>query len=111
MTHSAPLFNELSVLRLSDIYIHQIAVIMNKNYHQQWRGGLSCERVETVHHYKTRLATNDNYFIPTAHNEVFKRSLWYIGPTVWKTIPKDIKELRPHLFKKQFKSFLLKDCV
>jgi len=54
--------------------------------------------VQTVHSYETRCKSNTNYYQNQARNE--------IGPKVWRTLPRNIKNLSANAFKARYKSCL-----
>ena len=44
-----------------------------------------------THSYDTRSAYMNDYVRPIPKTEIFKRSLLYFGPSLWNTIPQDIR--------------------
>ena len=58
------------------------------------------------HHYKTRLAAQQNYFQPRKRTELGKKTFSYIGPKIWQEVPFELKSLSYNQFKKKFKLFL-----
>ena len=48
--------------------------------------------VNSVHHCPTRSANNDDFVLPFPRTELFKHSILFNGPIVWKKIPKNIKD-------------------
>ena len=57
------------------------------------------------HHYKTRLAAQQNYFQPRKRIELGKKTFSYIGPKIWQEVPFELKSLSYNQFKKKFKLF------
>ena len=66
-------------------------------------GGLG---ITQKHHYKTRLAAQQNYFQPKNRTELGKKTFSYIGPKIWQEVPFELKSLSYNQFKKKFKLFL-----
>ena len=58
------------------------------------------------HHYKTRLAAQQNYLQPRKRTELGKKTFSYIGPKIWQEVPFELKSLSYNQFKKKFKLFL-----
>ena len=111
MTHTAPLFHDLKILQLNDIYKHQICFIVNKFINGEWYGNLTLQPVTSIHHHNTRFSTRKNFHHPSASNEVFKRCISFVGPSKWSDVPTGFKHLKPGNFRIQFKEHLLNSYV
>ena len=109
LAHSEPLFKAQKVLKLTDIYKLQIAIIMAKFNSGMWLGNFSPVNVSRVHDHQTRYATNNNFIRPKAYNDTFKRSLSYSGPLIWSSVPEDLKRLPPNQIKLKYKEHLLQN--
>jgi len=55
--------------------------------------------VQTVHSYDTRYKSNMNYYQNQTRTEIGQRLLTCIDPKVWRTVPRDIKNLSANAFK------------
>ena len=98
LEHTSPLFKNTQILKLQDINKSVIATYM---YINQINTPL-----EPVHDYPTR---QRHLLRPPAHEHMlFRRSVMYLGPTIWNSIPPHIKTLSSiNLFKKKFKQHIL----
>ena len=105
---SMPLFKELKILNLDDTYKLQIASIMNKQKQDEWRGNFAPTDIINLHNHWTRQANRQNYFVPAANIDIFKSSLSYNGPVVWRSVPDHMKRHTAVNFKKHYRDFLLK---
>ena len=74
---------------------------MNNNI---WFGDFNLVRTESVHKYNTRL-NSCNYFVSS--NNVSFRSIYKIGPKVWRKVPKEFKLMNFNLFKKHLRKHFL----
>jgi len=63
--HVTPLYKNLNVLKLSDIYRIELAKFMHKLHHGTLHKIYDnfFQNISNVHSYKTRFADNQNYFI------------------------------------------------
>ena len=107
LSHSEPLFKNQHIMKVNEMYKHQVATIVSKYIHGLWFGDLNLKNVNEVHDHNTRSSTSRNFFITTPSNEVFKRSLNYAGPMVWREVPQNLKSLHPDKFKLEYKNFLI----
>ena len=98
LDHTSPLFKNTQILKIEDITKFEIATFMFKN--------LANSSPEPVHDYPTR--QRHLLRIPSHHLSLFRRSLLYLGPITWNSIPSHIKSLlSPNLFKKKYKQHIL----
>ena len=111
IAHTEPLFKSQKILKLVDMHTFQIALIVSKYNHGLWRGNFNPEHASSVHSHNTRYAKEKNFFIPPASNNIYKRSLSFLGPSVWKDVPETLKSLHSDAFKQQFKVHLLNSYV
>ena len=103
-THTTPLFLKLNLLKLEDIYKLQISKIMHKINNNSWFGNFNLIRTENIHQYNTR-SNSCNYFVSS--NNLSPKSIYKVGPRVWRKIPKELKLLNFSLFKKYLIKHLL----
>ena len=107
MTHASPFFKKLKVLKLDDMYRHQIAVIMHKEVDGKWTGDFNFNRSCAVHSHQTRFALQKNFTFPATSCEAFKQSISFIGPLIWKEVPNCLKNLPLKSFKNTYKDYLI----
>ena len=60
-------------------------------------------KLTTVHSYRTRSVTNENYYVEQVRTEDIKRTFSISGALIWNSIPLPIKALKR---KNQFKGAL-----
>ena len=61
-------------------------------------------RVDQVHNYRTRSSTSESYYIPKVRTNYGLFNIRYQGPTIWNSIPKEIRYASLSKFKNQFKN-------
>ena len=109
--HTAPLFSQLQLLKINDIYKFEIAKIMHSVTSKQ---SLYTTQniVETIfiHHYNTRQTTKRNHFFPRKRTESGKKFLSFIGPQIWYGVPSNLKHVSSQ-FKKKFKAHLIDQYI
>ena len=106
--HTAPLYKQLNILKLNDIFKLEIAKIM---FHYNQKSNIETTKhsqittIKQLHHHNTRLSSRNSYFLPRKRTETGKQSLTFIGPKVWQEIPAHLKEtdISLQMFKKKLK--------
>ena len=63
--------------------------------------------ISSVHNHNTRLNNNTNYYVSTVNSNLAKTTFKYSGPTIWNTIPTEIKQSSTFKFKTLYKNYLL----
>mgnify|MGYP000542503182 CR=1 FL=1 len=103
LAHTGPLFHRTEILKISDIYVYQVAIYMFKRK-------LSGDIVTASHNYSTRYS---NLALPTFHRlSISQRSLSFSGPSVWNNIPYSIQSVESvSIFKRTFKKHLLSKYI
>ena len=98
LAHTDPLFYQSNILKIQDINKLMIALFMFKN-----RDDPIYQR---DHQHDTRFRNN---LLPSHHRlTTTQRSLSYVGPTVWNSLPADIKNLVSlHKFKNETKKLFV----
>ena len=64
-------------------------------------------KLSSVHSYRTRSVTNENYYVEQVRTENMKQAFSISGALMWNSIPLSIKTLK----KNQFKSKLKRNSV
>lgn len=103
---SAELFLKLDILPLDQLYNLNLSILMYKIHHNQFTGEYKLTPINQIHHYKTRLSTNINYYTSTAKSNLGIGSFSNQGTKIWAKLPTNIKQLPIHLFKKSLKQYL-----
>ena len=104
---SSPLFSQLGLLKLKEVYILQIGKLM---YNQMKRNNLSYSTITslfTAHTHNTRSARNLNCFVPSVYTNLGKTSFNYQGPKIWNSLPIELKKLSQFQFKSSLKKHLI----
>ena len=107
LEQSTPLFLNLEMLKLNDIYKLQVGKLMYKVKNETLIGNNTLIKTSEIHNYNTRLAGSLNYFIPQKRTCVGKRSFSFNGPKIWQNIPLEIKNSTTGCFKYKLKKLLL----
>ena len=96
--HTTPLFSRLGLLKFLDIYKFYICVHMHKF--------LSSGNFRINHNINTR---NSNLALPSFHRlTTSQQAFSYCGPSIWNTLPKNLREIKSlKSFKISVKLFLL----
>ena len=64
-------------------------------------------KVDSIHSYNKRLATEQSYYLPKAQTNYGKFNIRFQGPKVWNAIDRDIKNSSLSSFKKKLKQSLI----
>ena len=98
LAHTEPIFSELKILKLSEIYTYFISIYMFKSIEKgnfqtsNRRSTRFTNRAETTFH---RLTST-------------QRSVSFMGPKMWNSLPSDIRDIsKLGPFKRKLKDFLL----
>ena len=110
LEHTNPIFRNLRLLRVGDLYKLQVALFVHKhNYNYFSYTSLNhffhLQRAPNTH--ATRNVSH-RLFIQSYRTEVRGKSINFIGPRIWNSIPLDIRTIQnPIEFKKNLKSFMI----
>ena len=104
---SHPIFKDLKLLKLHDIYRLEICKITNKMTKFDLNGELELVQLGNKHSYNTRLTTNHNYYSIPCNSNLAKTSFNYIAAKLWREVPTELKLLNPLIFKKRYKKHLI----
>ena len=91
--HTNPIFKSLSLLKIDDIYLLQLYKFTFKLENKTLPGYFSNQmfvRNNEMHTYDTRNA--DNFRIPLGRHALCDKSIRYIIPDIYNTIPDELKE-------------------
>ena len=102
LDHTSPLFYQLNLLKIKDIYTYFVAIYMFKKTLNILQ--------EPQHDLNTRYAHHRR---PTYHRlTTSQHSIYYMGPTIWNSLPPRIKEIQTiSSFKKKLKQHLISSYV
>ena len=96
--HTDPLFYNLKVLKLKDMYLYNLCVYMFKKV----RGGGSMER----HDLNTRFRN----LVPVQYHRLTgtQKAVSFAGPSTWNSLPESLKAIENlSNFKKELKRYLI----
>ena len=92
LTLSLPLFHQLNFLKISDIFKLEVTELMliagesldKPQFH-------SIKPISAQHDYNTRHSVKNNYILPQIKADFGKQLFQYIGPRLWKEVPRKLK--------------------
>ena len=96
LSYTNLLFQKLNFLKIKDIVKLEMAKTMfcfNKNSAKNVSQTIVSRPITQKHHYKTRLAAQQNYFQHRKRTELGKKTFSYIGPKIWQEVPFELKSL------------------
>ena len=100
LTHTNPLFLDLKILKVSDLYKYNLAIYMYKNmdkFHDNFR----------INPANTR---SGNYYVPSSRRltQTRNQSIMHQAPIIWENIPTFVKNsVSLASFKRKYKSYLI----
>ena len=104
---STPLFSELELLKLDDIYKLKIAIAVHNKHNGNLPGKQTLVNLTNLPDHNTRLSSKSIFFTPSIHTNAGKSHSIFSGAQIWNEVPRDIKSLSKLKFKKAFQKFLL----
>ena len=111
--HTSSLFNESRVLRLDELYRHELGKLMYNVYHHI---NIPSPLIElyhptsTVHFHNTR--QRGHFHVKHRKTMKSSNSILHKGPLIWSLIPNSIKSCPSlKLFKSNYKTFLVKGSM
>ena len=111
LSHSNPLFKNLGLLKLSDLYDHCCALFVYKfrnNYLPSVCGSLLSINTRTTKNVSYSLRLVNEFNIPFARTSIRERSITIRGPKIWSSIEEDIRDAPSvSIFKKALLKFLI----
>ena len=109
--HSKPLFHDLNILELHDIFSVQVAVIVydHEKGSKPTTDIIKFTRSNSIHSYPTRYSNSNNFNRPRCNTTQYGlKNLITEGSKLWTWIPSVIKSLpSKKLFKKKLKKYLI----
>ena len=105
--HTNPLFKDLELLKLNDVYKLEIGKMVHKIKSNLLVGEHDLISLNKIHNHNTRISANSNYFVKIPRTNLGKNSFSYIGPKIWQDVPLEYKNLDSVPFKHCYKQHLL----
>ena len=109
-SHTNPLFLELEILKLEDIYKLEVAKLMFKHEKKcTISSSINVVNLSLCHKHNTRLSSNHNYFLNQPRTNLGLRSFSYAGPKIWQCVPTEFKDKIKAFssFKYKYKKYLI----
>ena len=108
IAHTDPLFTKLKLLKLDDLYKHQLCIFMYKAANNKLPDSMSpmLTRIQNIH--KHNLRKQNSYYIQNIRINSRKCTINYSGPVFWNALPSKLKQLVSiNQFKNKLKELLL----
>ena len=98
LAHTSKLFHDSAILKINDIFKFNVALFMFKN-----------RNLPLFHNFHQHDTRNRNNLVPVFHRlSQTQRSLSFLGPATWNSLPQNLKEIRSeHTFKRELKKYLI----
>ena len=112
--HTSVLFQQSSILKLSDLVSMHTALFMFDFYNNTIPSSFSnfFTSIRKVHNYNTRLSSSSAYYTPAIRTNYGKFSLRYQGPLTWNSTDHNTKEINHRkIFKQKIKAQFLKTYI
>ena len=115
LAHTPPLFHQLNILTIFDIFKLQLGIFVYENINGigPLNSIMQFNKTANLHDHATRYATQGNLFLSYARTSRYGlNSLKFSGGKLWSTIPKHIQDSRSKrsfnkLYKKELRSYYL----
>ena len=113
MDHATPFYSKLKILKIPELYKHEVTKLIFHHYHQRLPPLLSNLYIKTnqVSQKCTRsssTANNPTLYIPLYKTTRLQKSIRYQGVKIWNKIPTSIKTKQSFKsFKVSYKNYLL----
>ena len=106
---SSPVFRKLNIIKLDDLISYHIAVFMYRFNNSLLPSAFDAffSKVSEIHHYNTRSAAKQSYYLPKARTNYGKFNIRFQGPKVWNSIHGQIKAVSLSQFKSKLKQHYL----
>ena len=105
--HSPPLFANLNLLPLDQIYNLNLSVLIHKIYNKTSPSSHNLIPLENVHNYQTRLSTGGNFYQNFNRINLGQSTYSAKGVKCWRKVPNEIKSLPVFSFKLRLKKYML----
>ena len=108
LAHTDPLFSKLKLLKLDDLYKHQLGIYMYKSTKGLLPDSMSSMVIPIHNVHNHNLRNQNGYYIHHVRTNCRKFTIHYTGPTFWNTLPLQLREaVSENQFKRKLKDFLV----
>ena len=99
----------LRILKVQEIFKLETAQFMHQHFNNRLPTYFSFffHEISTAHNYRTRNVVRNNYSTVMYRSAVGQRSINYLGPKIWNTLPLGYKNVSKITFKNEYKKILL----
>ena len=103
--HSKPLFLQLQVLNLEDIFFVEVAKYMQflSSNQDKFSQQSLYSQVSSLHDHNTRYSSKSNYYKKPTNLKIDRRTMHILGPKIWAQVPYELKQAPTNLFAKKLK--------
>ena len=105
-SHTAPLFNELQILNINNLYQLNLAILIYKHHHNLTVSADNLVPIQHIHNYQTRLSQSHNYYQTLNQSNLTLSTYINNGIKIWKILPIHIKSMRLQKFKQEVKKII-----
>ena len=106
--HTEPIFQEMKLLTLSDIYFLETAKSMHRIHYKENNINSSLFKTAvSIHKHYTRYSDKDNYYIQPTNLSLGRKAINITGPVIWAKIPPSLKKFSPKTFARKLKDHLI----
>ena len=107
-TPSNPIFLQLNLLKLPDMYKLKIAISTYNSTNTNNQNNNNIVPLDSIHNYGTRSRQRGDLFVPSVRTTKGQRSFTYQSSIIWNNIPLNIrKSTSVQIFKNKFKQYLI----
>lgn len=109
MEHVTPFYKQLNLLKINELYEHEVAKFMFNFKSNKLPLTFSnyFTKTKTMHNRSTRSSDLDCYFLPRCKTSRLQRSVKFSGVKIWNSLPADIRKSSFYSFKRRHKKILL----
>ena len=108
LAHTDPLFSKLKLLKLDDLYKHQLGIYMYKSTKGLLPDSMSSMVIPIHNVHDHNLRNQNGYYIHHVRTNCRKFTIHYTGPKFWNTLPQQLREaVSENQFKRKLKDFLV----
>jgi len=103
--HFSPIFKYLTIIKLPDLYVLNIAIFMHKFHYKKLPSAFNhyFTTVNEIYAYNTRLASKQSYSLPKTRTNFGIFNIRYQGPKIWNSLDESDKKLLDFQLKKKLK--------
>ena len=105
--HTPPLFFDLKLLTIKDIYSLKLAISLHNFQNDKYTGSNNFIPLQNVHSHNTRLSNKNNYYQHQTSTNLAKSTYSSAAIRFWRSIPENIKSSSLPVFKIKLKEILI----